>query len=337
MAQRYPEDYNGILAGAPAIHFDRFQAAHMWPPVVQNLEGFVPTEKKNLATEAAVEACDGLDGVADGILRDPRRCTFDAQELICQEGQDPDTCLTEAEASAINKIWYGPTNKKGNKRLWYGLPHGTDLNALAGSFPFPVAVEQARYWVYFDPDWDWHYLDYGNYESFFNDTIVEMAESGTATDNPDLAPFRDSGGKIILWHGFSDQLIMAEGTIDYYDRVVRALRGGYRHTQEFARLFMAPGVAHCGGGTGPAPQDIFQYLVNWVENSVTPETILSSQVLPDGSTRTRPLCPYPYVAEWTGFGSTDDAANFVCKRGRDNYPHDKRKKSHGRKPLGAPK
>ena len=162
----------------------------------------------------------------------------------------------------------------------------------------------------------------------FKDTVREMAASGTATDNPNLAPLRDHGSKLLMWHGFSDQLIMAEGTIDYYDRVVRALGGGYKHVQEFARLFMAPGVAHCGGGTGPQPQNPFNYLVNWVENGVAPETILASKDLGGGVTQTRPLCPYPSVAVWTGHGSTDDAANFVCKRGKDNYPHDKRQRCH---------
>ena len=324
MAQRYPEDYDGILAGAPAIHFDRFQAAMIWPQIVSYLEngGPVPLDKLALATEAAVAACDGLDGIVDGILRDPRQCCYDARELICEEGQDPDTCLTETEAAAINKIWYGPTNEKGNKRLWYGEVHGTDLSALAGPEPFSPAIQQPMYWVYFDPTWDWHVLNYSNYESFFNDTIDQMAASEIATDNPNLAPFRNSGGKIILWHGFSDQLIMPEGTINYYNRVVKALGGGYRHTKEFARLFMAPGVAHCGmGGTGLIPQNLFDYLVDWVENGVAPDTILASQLLPDGSERTRPLCPYPYVAKWNGSGSTDDWENFECKRGRGNYPH----------------
>lgn len=327
MAQRYPEDYDGILAGAPAIHFDRFQASHIWPQIVQKFEngGSVSIAKQNLATSAAVAACDDLDGVVDGVLRDPRECRYDARNLI-RKGCLPtdDTCLTKAEATSINKIWYGPTNKKGNKRLWYGLPRGTDLSALAGATPFPVAIEQPRYWVYFDPDWDWNVLTYWNYESFFNDTVREMAASGTATDNPDLALLRDNGTKLLMWHGYSDQLIMAEGTIDYYDRVVKAMGGGYKHVQKFARLFMAPGVAHCGGGTGPQPQNLFDYLVNWVENGVAPKTILSSKDLGGGMTQTRPLCPYPYVAVWTRHGSTDDGTNFVCKRGKINFPHDKR-------------
>ena len=151
-----------------------------------------------------------------------------------------------------------------------------------------------------------------------------MVASETATDNPNLAPLRNLGSKLLMWHGFSDELIMPEGTIDYYDRVVKYLGGGYKRTQEFARLFMAPGVGHCGGGTGPNPQNLFDYLVNWVENGEAPETILATKELGGGKTQTRPLCPYPGVAIWTGHGSTDDAANFVCKRGKDNYPHDKR-------------
>jgi hypothetical protein len=326
MAQRYPEDYNGILAGAPAIHFDRFQAAMIWPEMVSRLEngGPVPLDKLALATKAAVEACDAFDGIVDGILRDPRKCYYDARFLVRKGCQSSDNiCLSKTEARAVNKIWYGPTNKKGNKRLWYGEVRGTDLSALAGPDPFPVAIQQPRYWVYFDPTWDWHVLNYCNYESFFDDTIDQMAASGTATDNPNLAPFRNHGGKIILWHGFNDQLIMPEGTIDYYDDVVHTLGGGYKHTQKFARLFMAPGVAHCGGGTGPVPQNPFVYLVDWVENGVAPDTILATQILTDGKTRTRPLCPYPDVPVWTGRGSTDDAANFVCKRGGHNYPHHK--------------
>jgi hypothetical protein len=132
----------------------------------------------------------------------------------------------------------------------------------------------------------------------------------------------------ILWRAarsflYADQLIMPEGTIDYYHEVVNELGGGYLHTKEFARLFMAPGVGHCENtGTGPKPQNPFDYVVNWVENGVVPETIPATKTV-SGGTQTRPLCPYPDVAVYTGQGSTDDAANFECKRGKDNYPHDK--------------
>jgi hypothetical protein len=331
MAQRYPEDYDGILAGAPAIHFDRFQAAMLWPPMVSLLEngGAVPKAKLDLATNAAVTACDNLDGVVDGVLTDPRACTYDAHELVSKTCTASSTgCLTATEANAINKIWYGPTNEKGNKRLWYGEVRGTDLFFLARTpppAPIVPAIAQPLYWVYFDTTWKWNTeLDYSNFESYIDDTVTQMAPGGTATDNPDLSAFRDHGGKLILWHGFADQLIMPEGTIDYYDEVVNTLGGGYEHTKEFARLFMAPGVAHCGNtapNAGPVPQDPFSYVVNWVENGEAPETILASK-----TGQTRPLCPYPDVAVYTGQGDTNNAANFECKRGKDNYPHDKPEK-----------
>jgi hypothetical protein len=132
-----------------------------------------------------------------------------------------------------------------------------------------------------------------------------------ATDNPNLTAFRDGGSKLVLWHGWSDQLINAAGTIDYYDRVARE-QGGNGSTQEFARLFMAPGVAHCAGGNGPQPQRMFETLVDWVEQGKAPDRILASKPI-DGGTQTRPLCPYPAQARWTGEGSSDDAANFVCE------------------------
>jgi hypothetical protein len=326
MAQRFPGDYDGILAGAPAIHWDRFQAAQIWPQVAMlrdNGANF-STAKKVLATNAALAACDLQDGVEDGVLDDPRACSFDAAALTCIPGASGDTCLTPTEASAINKMWQGPTNEKGNKRLWYGLTRGTSLTGLGGGNPFAISVAQPRFWVYLDPLWDWQVLDYANYESFFDDT-VRMVGPVIATDDPNLAPFRDRGSKILLWHGWADQLIMPEGTVDYYERVTHTLGGGYEHTNEFARLFMAPGVAHCGGGNGPQPQNLFNAVVDWVERGQAPETILASRTLSDGSTRTRPLCPYPDTAVWNGAGSSDDAANFVCQRGRTNYPHNNRK------------
>ena len=139
-----------------------------------------------------------------------------------------------------------------------------------------------------------------------------------ASDNPDLRGFRDRGGKLVMWHGWSDQLINARGSIDYYDRVVERM-GGLKSTQKFARLFMAPGVGHCAGGTGPQPQLAFDAVVNWVEKGIAPERIPASRAITGGGIQTRPLCPYPAVARWNGTGSTDDAASFSCAvpQGRD--------------------
>jgi hypothetical protein len=344
MAQDYPEDYDGILAGAPAIHWDRFQAGHIWHQVVQLRDNGGPigggardvlVAKERLATANAIAACDADDGVVDGVLADPRACGYRAADdstLTSAECTASNAmCLTPTEASAIDKMWQGPVacsqrdalgscrvpnvaarnlDGRGNKRLWYGNTRGTDLAALGGPAPFPIAIDQPKYWVYFDPAWDWQTLTYGNYLAFFRDT-VERVGPLMASDDPDLAAFRDAGGKLVLWHGWNDQLIAAEGTVDYYDRVAREL-GGYERTQDFARLFMAPGVAHCAGGTGPQPQNIFQAVVDWVEQGKAPERVLASKAI-DGGTQTRPLCPYPAVARRTGTDSTNDAASFTCE------------------------
>jgi hypothetical protein len=137
-----------------------------------------------------------------------------------------------------------------------------------------------------------------------------------ASDDPNLGRFRARGGKVVMWHGFGDQLIVPGGTIDYYDAVSRR-SGGYERTQEFARLFMAPGVAHCGGGAGPQPQGLFEAVVNWVEHAKAPERVLATTTNGGVVTQSRPLCPYPAFARWTGLGSTDDAANFVCRASFD--------------------
>ena len=346
MAQDFPADYDGILAGAPAIHWDRFQAGQIWYQLVQLRDNGGPIgggnattlgAKEALATSHAVTACDAQDGVVDGVLTDPRRCDYSAAaDATITSGactaSDP-SCLTPTEASAIDKMWKGPVScsnghpdascpvpdfatrqlqGKGNKRLWYPNERGTDLRGLGGANPFAIAVAQPRYWVYFDPTWDWHVLSYDNYLQFFTDTVA-MVGPLMASDNPDLSAFRDRGGKLVMWHGFADQLIVPEGTIDYYDAVTQALGGGYKRAQQFARLFMAPGVGHCGGGNGPQPQAIFDAVVNWVENGDAPDRILAAKISGGVVTQTRPLCPYPTFARWTGSGSTDDAANFVCE------------------------
>jgi len=349
MAQDYPEDYDGILAGAPAIHWDRFQAGHLWYQVVQLRDNGGPigggvrdvlVAKQRLATAKAVAACDADDGVTDGVLADPRTCDYraaDDRTLTSATCAASDAmCLTPTEASAIDKMWQGPVacsqrnaagscrvpdvaardlDARGSKRLWYGNTRGTDLTALGGPAPFPIAIDQPKYWVYFDPSWDWQTVDYGNYPSFFRDTVDRVGPL-MASDDPDLAAFRDGGGKLVLWHGWNDQLIAAEGTVDYYDRVAREL-GGYERTQDFARLFMAPGVAHCAGGTGPQPQNLFQAVVDWVEQGKAPERIVASKAI-EGGTQARPLCPYPAAARWNGRGgSTNDAANFTCETGSE--------------------
>jgi hypothetical protein len=341
MAQDFPGDYDGILVGAPAIHWDRFQAAMLWYPVVAQYHNDGPigggkqpvlTAKLRLATERAVSACDSKDGVTDGVLGDPRRCGYlAANDMTLTRANctaDATDCLTPAEAKVVDSSWQGPVacpgggmdcriptvasrdlRGKSPTRMWYGQPRGTDLSALGGAGPFPVAVEQPKYWVYFNPDWDWKQLTPDNFLAFFRDS-VERVGPMMASDNPDLHGFRERGGKLVIWHGWSDQLINANGSINYYERLTKFMGGGKR-TQEFARLFMAPGVAHCAGGNGPQPRQPFEAVVDWVEKGVAPDRILASKLV-NGSSLTRPLCPYPLVARWNGKGSSDQAGNFSC-------------------------
>lgn len=319
-AQRYPEDYNGIVSGAPAINWTRLLMQSLWGTLQMNAaDNPVPACKLAAATTAAVSACDAIDGVKDGVIEDPQKCSFDPQALV---GTSAGACgsFTQADVDVIRKIWDGPRRSDGSF-LWYGQARGADLSALSASrgtplhaLPFPFSVDWLRYFLTQNPQFDANTVTPAAYERFW-DQSVEQYGIVFATDNPDLTAFRDRGGKAILWHGWADQLITAQATIDYYQRVQQRM-GGAESTSRFARLYMAPGVAHCGGGAGPAPYGQLDALVSWVENGAAPETLTAARRDATGAvTRSRPLCQFPLVARYKGAGSTDDAANFVCSAG----------------------
>jgi len=313
--QRFPDEYDGLVIGAPAINWDRFIPSELWPHIVMNKTagGPIAASKLTAVTKAAVAACDAGDGVTDGVINDPRKCTYDPAALVCKAGDDPTSCLTSQEADAIRKIWNGPTSAAG-ERLWFGLERGAPLSFLAGSNPFPIATTHFQHWLHQNPSFDWRTLSEADFEADFKASQRKFGNV-IGTDDPKLAAFRKHGGKMIVWHGEADQLIFPRGTVNYFERVV-AENGGARQVNEFARLFMAPGVGHCGGGDGPSPVGTFEAVVNWVEKGVAPNTILASRKRQDGTELTRPLCPYPTTAKWTGKGSADDAANFTCVDGQ---------------------
>jgi hypothetical protein len=307
LAQRHPDAYDGILAGAPAINFDRFVPSLLWPQVVmdEELGGPIDPCKLEVATDAAVEACDEAEGVSDGVLEDPRDCDFDTAALV---GVDtPCGEFTESDAAVIQAIWDGARTSNG-EFMWYGLAPGAPLQEVAGSVPFPIGSDYLRIWVHQDPTFDWHTLGYAGFEDAFR-ASQELFHGVIGTDDPDLASFRDAGGRLVMWHGWHDELIPPEGSIDYYERVIEAM-GEAGEVADFARLFMAPGVLHCGGGPGLTDFDAFGALVDWVETGRAPDTITASRV--DGGA-TRPLCPYPTVATYDGTGDPDRAAIFDCK------------------------
>jgi Tannase and feruloyl esterase len=307
LAQVLPQGYDGIFAGAPAINWDRFIPAELWPQVVMQNDLGAPIAQCKLtaASNAAVAACDNIDGVTDGVLEDPRQCNFDPTTLVGTST----ACgtITAADARVIAKIWAGARGTDGSF-LWYGLSRGAPLNALGGTSPFPIAVDHFRYWIEQNPAFDWKTLSYSTYEQDFRRS-QDLFNRVIGTDDPNLQTFRALGHKLIMWHGWNDQLIFPQGSIDYYSRVLEFSRNA-QPVQSWARLFMAPGMFHCAGGTGPSSFDGFGALVNWVENGVAPDRIIVSGGTP---ARTRPLCPYPQVSNYNGSGNTNDAANFTCR------------------------
>jgi feruloyl esterase len=319
-AQRYPQDYDGIASAAPAINWTKLLMQSLWGSMLMNnLSNPVPSCKLAAATAAAIAACDGIDAVQDGVIEDPQRCTFDPGALVGTSAGDCGT-FTRTDADIIRKLWEGPTRADGDF-LWYGQPRGADLNAMAASRgtppepqAFPFSVTWLQYFLTQNPQFDWTTITPALYEQLW-DRSVEQYGIVIGTDNPDLSAFRDRGGKAIIWHGWADQLITADATIDYYRRVQHQM-GGPTETSDFARLFLAPGVAHCRGGAGPAPTGVLDALLTWVEEGTAPDTLTATERDQTGGvTRSRPLCQYPLVARYTGSGSTDDAANFVCSTG----------------------
>src|SRR5262245_51485993 len=318
LAQELGNELEGILANAPAMYWTRFQTAQMWGQIaMKDLVGGPISLAKLAQTQAsAVQACDAADSVTDGIIDDPRTCTFSAAANICGAPNAPaQNCLTQAEAQAIDKIWDGPRNSKGRK-LWFGLDRGSSFAGLDGPTAFFLGVTQFH-WNEHDLNFDWTTVPLGGYSQVAQDGSRNIADV-TDTFGP-LDTFKQHGGKLLTFVGGNDQLIFPRGVINYYrlmaSRYSRhpASRSDFENLQTFYRFFLAPGVGHCGGGAGPSPVNAFAALVNWVENGVPPQSLLASggsAAPPTG--RTRPLCPYPQTAIYNGAGDINNASSFHC-------------------------
>ncbi len=316
LAQELPGELDGILANAPAMYWTRFQTAQMWGQIVMKdlVGGPIAAAKMNQATASAIAACDANDGVVDGVIDDPRTCTFSAQANVCGSPTAPAAnCLDANEAMAIDMIWDGPRNTEGT-RVWFGLDRGTNLTGLNGNNPFALGVTQFR-WNTVDRNFDWRTVTIPGYADVAQQGSRNIAD---VTDTfGDFDAFRAKGGKMLTFVGANDQLIMPQGVLHYYRQMARRYGGpkdaDFKGVQEFFRLFRGPGVAHCSGGVGPQPQNLFGILVDWVENGVTPQSV-PAQITGAGGvvTRTRPLCPYPQTAIYDGTGDPNNAASFSC-------------------------
>jgi feruloyl esterase len=321
MAQQYGDLFDGFLVGAPAMNWNRFQTAELWPAVVVNNmlgDAGLPSAKSNAANAAALAACDAADGVADGLINEPRRCTYNATQRLCVVNPNDPNCLTPAEADAINKIWDGPRNQRG-QRLWGGITPGTSFGTLLfpnpfpvgpGKDPFPFILTWQANWVHEDPFFNWKTIRLTDFGAEFQLGSRKFAE-WAATDDPDLDRVRRSGAKIIHYHGLSDPLIVPFGSYNYVSRVFD--RYGVFETQEFMRSFFFPGNGHCGGGGPGVPLirsgDLFNTLVDWVEKGTEPPHVVARTA---NGARSRKICKYPDEAVYIGHGSTDDEASFRC-------------------------
>jgi feruloyl esterase len=309
-AQKFPADYDGIIAGSPGLDWTGRATGALRIAQVTKDEAFrIPAAKAQLIHKAVVDACDAIDGIKDGVLDDPRRCKFDPGVLECK-GADEATCLTKGQTQTARLIYMSPVNPK-TKREITGLAPGSELGwtdqGWTGSAR-STGLDQFRFIVYKDPAWD---VEKFNFET----DIVRAEETDADTINaldPNLKPFFDRGGKLIQYHGWSDPQISPGNSVQYYQRVADA-NGGVARVQASHRLFMAPGMGHCGGGEGPSTFDMVAALEQWVEKKQAPNQIIASRSRDGKVDRTRPLCPYPQVAAYRGTGSTDEAANFVCR------------------------
>jgi feruloyl esterase len=335
-AQRYPEDYNGIIVGAPANFF-----THLLEGFIGNLQAlsepgsYIPHTKLKAIEAAALAACDARDGVTDGVIEDPRKCNFDPTVLLCK-GPESDSCLTEPQLTALKKLYAGPKNSQG-VQVFPGYPPGGENGKggwgawvtgekLGGSLQAFFGTQAMTNMVFENRSWDYKTF---NFDKDMKVTDDKMSPILNATD-PNLKPFARRGGKLIMYHGWNDAAIAPQNAINYFESVVAKL--GHRGTDKFMRLYMVPGLEHCDGGPGPNvfgeggaklgsnPQhDIELALEGWVEKGVAPGEIIATKYVNDadpskGVQRTRPLCAYPLVAHYKGTGSTDEAANFVCAK-----------------------
>ena len=310
-AQRFPGDYDGIVAGAPANVWTRLPAGNLFAAgaTMKDEATRLPAAKLSVLHKGAIAACDAHDGVTDGLLENPARCSFDPGTLLCTNEAN-DACLTAAQVGAARKIYASAVNPRTKEEIFPGMPPGSELTwgaLTGGTQPFSIALDFYKYFVFADPTWDWKTMD------FDKDVAAGEEKAGKVLNaiDPDLRAFKARGGKLIMYHGWNDQLISPLNTINYFERVRKTL--GANETDEVARLFMAPGMLHCGGGPGPNTFDAVGALEQWVEHGSKPAQLVASHATDGVVDRTRPLCPYPQVATFTGTGSTDTAASFVCK------------------------
>lgn len=308
-AQRYPGDYDGIIAGAPAYYPSHIQGMQVYTAAVANRSPEAALSGDDFArlNSAAIAACDTDDGVADGVIENPLVCDFDPGALACP-ADGGDACLNPAQIETVRSTYSGPATAAGES-LFPGLAPGSESGwtTLSGTAPLSLAAETYERLVHANGGWDWRDFDPAV------DIPLAVERIGPLMDaaDPDLTAFVDRGGKLLLYHGWSDPGIPPGGTIRYVDSVRASL--GADQADDAVRLFLVPGMGHCGGGTGTDRFDAVAALDAWLETDTPPARIEAERIVDGETVRSRPLCPYPTVAVHDGAGDSDSAANFSCR------------------------
>ena len=336
-AQRYPADFDGIVAGDAANFWTHQMMSEVWDGIATSTpETNLPAEKLEFVQDAVLRQCDALDGVVDGLIADPRRCHFNPKTLLCKSG-DAANCLTAAQERAVEKIYAGPSNPRTGAKLYPGMYPGGELGWGKAGGQMVInrsttsgvsSYDFMRIALFAKPTWEFRSLDFDRDAQALDEKLAAV----TNATNPDLEEFRKLGHKLIYYHGTSDPLIPAQNGVDYYETVVAAEgkgNAGLARTQTFFRVFLVPGLYHCAGGPGPtgfggnipaaqldADHDVLSAAVRWVEKGTPPDRIIATKYVDNspakGVALQRPLCAYPLAARYKGSGDTNDAANFTC-------------------------
>lgn len=312
--QRYPDDYDGVIAGAPANNRLGQTFGFLWSWMALHDSNGAPLLKPDelkMVTEAAIKACDAIDGLSDGMIEDQRRCNFDPASLACdKENSATRACLSPTQVEATRKVYAGAKNPRTGQQIFAGWSKGSESfgNSAIQSWslylldpPEPMRVDALRYFLFHDPNWDWRTIDWDRDVDYAKQQLGFLNATET-----NLTPFASRGGKLILYAGGADPVVPLADTVNYYDGVVKAM-GGIEKTRAFARLFIAPGMGHCGGGVGPNKFDPLPALDQWVTHASPPAKLPASHQPATKVYRPRALCPYPEVAR-----SANGAADFVC-------------------------
>ncbi len=310
-AQRYPADFEGIIAGDPG--WDRAAESVQLIAAAQathkDAASFIPREKFVVLHQAALDACDALDGVKDGIINNPLKCKFDPAVTLCK-GADGPNCLTAAQVEAAKKLYAPIVDPETRQEIFPGFEPGTELrfaNNTAAPRPLGMADDTFKYTVIGDPNWDFRTLDL--HKDFVRSRETDKGIVSATSTN--LKPYVSRGSKLIIYHGWADQNVAPLSSVNYYNALIKVL--GKKTVEDSVRLYMAPGMGHCAGGEGPSVFDTLTPLEQWKERGVAPKEIIASQIVDGKVIRTRPLCPYPEEAQYRGSGNTDQAANFECR------------------------